>query len=107
MLDTHRQVNYMDYLTVRELRSSPKQVWRKLQEQGQLVLTNNGKPIAIMLRVDGANLERKIDMIEQAEAMQILSEMQMESVRNGNSKMSMEEIDAEIKAARAERKVQE
>ncbi|MDR3321660.1 MAG: hypothetical protein LBS93_04360 [Synergistaceae bacterium] len=93
----------MDYLTVRELRSTPKQVWGKLREQGKLVLTNNGKPVAIMVQVDGTNLDQKINLLEQAETMQIINEMQLESLKNGNCDMSMEEIDAEIALTRAER----
>jgi hypothetical protein len=100
---SYRQVKYMDYLTARELRSTPKQVWAKLQEQGKLVLTNNGKPVAIMVQVDGTNLNQKIDLIEQVETMQVIKEMQLESLKNGNCNMSMEEIDTEIALSRAER----
>ena len=68
----------MEYLSVRELRSYPKKVWEKLKQQRQLVLTNNGKPVALMLEVDGANLQEKMALLEQAEVMQAVNEMQME-----------------------------
>jgi hypothetical protein len=101
---TFRKVRSMDYLSVRELRSAPKNVWGRLKQQGQLVLTNNGKPVALMLEVDGASLQGKIALLEQAEAMQAVNEMQMESARNGNSNMSLDEINQEIAASREGRK---
>jgi hypothetical protein len=98
-----KQVNNMDYLSVRQLRSSPKNVWGKLKQQGQIVLTNNGQPIALMLEVNGANLQEKIALLEQLEVMQAVNQMQLESVRNGNCNLSLDEINQEIAAARQDR----
>jgi len=32
----------MDFLSVRELRASSKNIWRKLSKDGKMVITNNG-----------------------------------------------------------------
>jgi hypothetical protein len=54
-----------------------------------------------MLGVDGSSLEETLAAINQAEAMRLINKIQMQSVRNGTDKITMEEIDAEIAAARA------
>jgi PHD/YefM family antitoxin component YafN of YafNO toxin-antitoxin module len=93
----------MNYVTVRDFRTSPKAVWEKLDREGTLVITNNGRPAAIMIEVDGSTLEDKMTAIRRAETMRIVNAMRLKSARNGNAAMSMEEIDAEIAAARAEK----
>jgi hypothetical protein len=97
----------MDYVTVRDFRTSPKAVWEKLDRDGSLVITNNGKPSAIMLEADSGTLDEKLAAIRQAETMRVVNAMRLQSVRNGNALMSMEEIDAEIAETRAETEVRE
>jgi hypothetical protein len=43
-------------------------------------------------------------MLQKLEFMQNLTEMRLTSLRNGNSNMTLEEINAEITAARVERR---
>ncbi|MDR3076766.1 MAG: type II toxin-antitoxin system Phd/YefM family antitoxin [Synergistaceae bacterium] len=93
----------MDYVSVRDLRSSPKQVWEKLAQSGRVVLTNNGKPRAVMVEVDGATLDETLAAFDQAEAMRLLGSIHLDSVRNGLGDTSMDEIDAEIASYRAGR----
>jgi len=38
----------MKFLSVRDLRGKSSQVWRELPEQKEMVVTNNGRPIAIL-----------------------------------------------------------
>ena len=91
----------MDFLTVRDFRTSPRAAWRKLENHNKVVITNNGKPIAVMLGVDGASLEETLAAINQAEAMRLINKIQMQAVRNGTDNITMEEIDAEIAAVRS------
>jgi hypothetical protein len=93
---------YMEFLSVRELSKSPKLALDKLMIDGKAVITNNGKPQAIMFKVDAANFEKTLSIVQQLEFTQALTNMQFESLRNGNSNMTLDEINAEIKAARLE-----
>jgi antitoxin (DNA-binding transcriptional repressor) of toxin-antitoxin stability system len=97
----------MEFLTVRDFRNNTKKIWEKLQKQEKFVITNNGKPAALMLPVNGSTLEEMLSVVRQSEMMRLLSKMQMQSVRNGTSNMTMDEIDAEIAAARRERRARE
>ncbi|MDR3335830.1 MAG: hypothetical protein LBT16_01375 [Treponema sp.] len=66
----------MQFLTIRELSKSPKTALSRLAEDGKAVLTNNGKPAAIMLNVDSENFERVFTFIQQAENMKQAGKME-------------------------------
>ncbi|GHV85325.1 hypothetical protein AGMMS50230_09330 [Spirochaetia bacterium] len=86
----------MNYLSVRDFRNSPRTVWRKLADQGKMVVTNNGKPCALMLTVDGENLEETMEMLEQTEVMRAVNRMRLGSVQKGTNTMTLEEINGII-----------
>jgi hypothetical protein len=88
----------MDFLTVRELASSSKEVWKRLKKEEELVITNNGVPQAIMVNIDGAGFEETFRSIRQAKAMRLLNSIWDEAAERGP--LSDEEIEAEIVAAR-------
>jgi hypothetical protein len=44
----------MKFLTVRDLSKSPKNTLSRLPKGGKAVLTNNGKPQALIIKIDGA-----------------------------------------------------
>jgi hypothetical protein len=92
----------MEFLSVRELSKSPKFAFDKLSADGKAVITNNGQPQAIMIKVDASSFESTLSMLQKLEFMQTVTDMQLESFRNGNSNMTLDEINAEIQAARLE-----
>ena len=47
----------MKFITVRELRGRSGQVWNKLARERDMILTSNGKPIAILSAVSEETLE--------------------------------------------------
>ena len=94
----------MKFMTVRDLSKSPKNTLSRLSKGGKAVLTNNGKPQALIFKIDGESFERTLTLLQKLEFMQNLTEMRLASMRKGNANMSPEEINAEIAAARKERK---
>ena len=94
----------MRFVSTRELRNRPGYV-RDLAQKDELVLTANGKPIAILLAVEEDGLEDATRAIRQARALLALSRLRKQAAQKGSSKMSLAEIDREIRAARARRKV--
>jgi len=92
----------MQFVSVRELSKSPKLALAKLSANGKAVVTNNGQPQAILLKVDAASFESTLAMIQQAELARAITNMQNESLRKGNSSMTLDETNAEIRAARFE-----
>ncbi|MCL2443300.1 MAG: hypothetical protein FWD13_07520 [Treponema sp.] len=94
----------MQFLTIRELSKSPKEALTRLTADKKAVLTNNGKPQALILKIDGDNFEKTLSMLQKLEFMQNLAEMRSVSIKNGNSNMTLDEINAEINAVRKKRK---
>ena len=41
----------MDFYTVRDMRTTPKSLWDSLTADGEVVITNNGKPTTLMLDI--------------------------------------------------------
>ena len=94
----------MQFLTIRELSKAPKETLTKLDIDGKAVLTNNGKPQALIFKIDGNSFEKTLLLLQKLEFMQNLTEMRLTSLKNANSEMTLDEINAEIKAARKKRK---
>jgi len=92
----------MTFYTVRDFRSNPKTVWETLEDQKEVIITNNGKPTALMIPINDANFEDILSTIRQANAMRAVNRMQIAAAESGASRLSLDEINAEISAARCE-----
>jgi hypothetical protein len=95
----------MEYLSVRELTASPKAAWEKLAREGEIAITNNGKPAAVMLHVGDGDFDETVRILRQTRSMRLLNNIWEEAAERGP--LSDEEIEAEIQAARAEIKARE
>jgi antitoxin (DNA-binding transcriptional repressor) of toxin-antitoxin stability system len=93
----------MKILSVRDLRTRAAQVWKELPAEREMVITNNGRPVAILAAINEATLEESLSAFRQARAVEAVARLQRKSVERGTCKMSQEEINAEIRAARRKR----
>jgi antitoxin (DNA-binding transcriptional repressor) of toxin-antitoxin stability system len=94
----------MKFLSIRDLRTKSSQIWQELPEQREMIITSNGRPIAILSSISENDLEQVLSAFRQARASRAAAALQLDSVKRGNDKISMEEINSEIKSARAKRK---
>ena len=94
----------MKFISVRDLREKSAAVWKDLPTARELVVTSNGRPIAILSAVNESNLEESLSAIRQSRAAEAVMNLQRRSVERGTDGITMEEIDAEIKAVRGKRK---
>lgn len=90
----------MKSVGVAELRTRPREVWKTLREEGELVLTMNGKPMAVLAGVSEETLEQTLRGLRRLRFQAVLAAAHSHSVSKGLDKMSDEEIEAEIAAAR-------
>jgi antitoxin (DNA-binding transcriptional repressor) of toxin-antitoxin stability system len=93
----------MKFLSVRDLRGKSAQVWKELPEEREMVVTSNGRPIAILAAITEATLEESLSAFRQARAVEAVVSLQRRSIQQGTSKISMDEINEEIKAVRKKR----
>lgn len=93
----------MRYISVKDLHARPKKARESLEQDGQVVLTSNGEPFGLLITVSSENLTEKLAALRQAEVMRQVNNLRLQSVERGNDQMTLEEINAEINAARHER----
>lgn len=94
----------MKFLSMRDLRMSTTQIKKMLMDDGTIIVTNNGKPAALMLEINESTLESVLTDLRQVRAKRALRELQKESIAKGTSEMTMDEIEAEIETARREKR---
>lgn len=94
----------MKFLSVRDLRSKSGDVWKGLAAERELVVTSNGRPIAILSAVTEDTLEETLTAIRRSRAIAAVSEIQRLSVQRGTDSVSDVDIDAEIRAVRRARR---
>jgi antitoxin (DNA-binding transcriptional repressor) of toxin-antitoxin stability system len=93
----------MNFCTVRDLRTHPRDIWKKLSETREIIITNNGKPIALMIEINDENLEDVLSSIKQATAIRAVNKIRIDSSRNKTSDMSTEDIFTERSKVREEK----
>jgi antitoxin (DNA-binding transcriptional repressor) of toxin-antitoxin stability system len=93
----------MKFVSIRDLRGKSADVWKKLTAEGEMIITSNGRPIAILAAINESNLEESLSAFRQARAVEAVASLQRLSIGQGTDKISMDEIDAEIKAVRKKR----
>lgn len=92
----------MKFITMRELRNQTTQVIEELDgETG--VITSNGKPVGILLGVDG-DFEDTLTVLSQARASAAASGLRENARSSGAERLSAEEIDREIREVRKGRR---
>ena len=94
----------MQFINIRDLRMRSAEIWRQLKGEGYMVITSNGKPIALLSNIEERQLETHIRAIKQARAAIAVNNLQEKSVREGRNKISNDDIDAEIKNVRRSRR---
>ena len=57
----------MQFLSIREFSKAPGTALSKLAQDGKAVLTNNGKPAAIMLTVSAESFEKVFSLLQEIE----------------------------------------
>ena len=93
----------MKFLSVRDLRGKSAEVWKELPAEREMIITSNGRPIAILAAINESNLEESLTAFRQARAVKAVASLQRRSAEQGTDRITMAEIDAEIKAVRKKR----
>lgn len=94
----------MKFLSVRDLRTRSSQIWQELPDQKEMIVTSNGRPVAILSSINEDDMEQVLSAFRYARASTAVNALQYESVKKGTDQISIDEIDAEIKKVRAKRK---
>lgn len=93
----------MKFVSVRELGSRSADVWRSLAREKDLVVTSNGKPIAVLSATTASTLEASLAALRQARAQLAVAAMQRRARETGADRLTFEDVNAEIGAVRRAR----
>jgi antitoxin (DNA-binding transcriptional repressor) of toxin-antitoxin stability system len=89
----------MRFISTRELRNRPGAV-REWAQKEDLVLTADGKPIAILMGIENDDVEQAALILRQARAQRALTRMRGQASRSGAAQLSGRALEAEIRAVR-------
>jgi len=79
----------MKFLSVRDLKTKSSQVWKELPDQKEMIVTSNGRPIAILSSINENNLEQVLAAFRHARAANAVALIQYESPQKGTDKISI------------------
>ena len=85
----------MEFFSTRELRTNTKSIWENLSKDNDIVITNNGKPWVLMVRIPEGRFDKTVRVLKQAKAIVAMNRMRNKAEQNGF--MSDEEINEAIK----------
>lgn len=88
----------MNFYSMRDLRTESKNMWKDLSRGDEVILTNNGKPSAIVIEIPDGGFDEVVQATRQAKAMMALNSMRQMAAREGFK--SDDEIEALINEAR-------
>lgn len=94
----------MKFVTVRDFRIRPGAVWSNLEKNEEVVITSNGKPIALLTGVSDISFDETLKALRRAKAELAVSRMRGTSLKKGLSKLTAKDIEVEIMATRKARK---
>lgn len=94
----------MRFVSVRDLRGKSAEVWKDLPGEREMVITSNGRPVAILAAVNESNLEESLAAFRQARSVDAVARLQQRAGATTAGEISLDDINAEIAAVRSTRR---
>jgi prevent-host-death family protein len=94
----------MKFVTVRDLRGKTSELCKELEQERELVVTSNGKPIAILSATTEESFETCLWTLRRSRASDALAKLQRDAADRELDELTPEDVDDEIKASRRERR---
>ena len=90
----------MNFYGIRDLSNNTKSVTSSVSTNKKVIITDNGKPSAIMLSINESNFETILAFVQKLEMQLAVTELQKQSLANFPDSISDDEIQKEIDATR-------
>ena len=94
----------MSTITINELENKTAREWLKTAARGDLIVTSEGQPVAVIMQLASGSLESAKAFVRSIRALHAQTDLQKFASENGTSDLSETDIDIEISAARRDRR---
>lgn len=94
----------MQFVPYRDLRNEPSALRKKLAAEGELIVTVDNKPFAVMINLGDENMQDILLMVSRLRAQMAARSIRSQARRDGLDKMTLKDVNALVKKTRAERK---
>jgi antitoxin (DNA-binding transcriptional repressor) of toxin-antitoxin stability system len=94
-------------ITYRDLRNTPGRVFERLAAGEALTLVADGTGKALLIPIEDGDTATALDAWRRGRALLALARLQADARRSGASKLSLAEINAEVRAVRRARRARE
>lgn len=96
----------MQFVPYRALRNEPSALRKKLENEGDLIVTVDGKPFAVMINLnEGEDVQDILLMVSRLRAQMAVRAIRSQARKNSLDKMTLNDINVLIKKTRAKRKL--
>ena len=96
----------MQFVPYRTLRNEPSALRKKLESEGDLIVTVGGKPFALMVNLtDSEDVQDILLLVSRLKAQMAVRSIRSQARKKGLDKMTLRDVNAIIKKTRTERKV--
>jgi hypothetical protein len=92
------------FVSYRDLRNTPSAVWEALEESEAVAIVSNGEPRALMLEIEGGDVDAALQLVRRVRAQMALSRLRAEAARRGAHELTEDDVEAEVAAVRASRR---
>ena len=94
----------MDYVTTRELREKPGEIWQRVETGEEFVVTRRGKPFALLVRTEPTTVEERLRALRLSRMGKLARVIQDDVRAVGAGHLTDEDIQVEINEWRCERR---
>jgi len=94
----------MQFVPYRTLRNEPTTLRKKLASEGELVVTMDNKPFAVMISLGDENVQDILLMVSRLRAQMAVRSIRSQARKAGLDTMALKDVNALIKKTRTERK---
>jgi hypothetical protein len=94
----------MEFVPYRMLRNQPSELRKKLDEKGELIVTVDGEPMAVMLQIPKGSLEDLVLLVSQVRSQLAVAAIREGARKRGRSNMTVEQADALVGKTRQARR---
>ena len=94
----------MKFVTIRELRSKTPTIRKDLDQDREIVLTANGRPFAVVSRIEPDSVEEELQAIRRARAKVAVERVRAHAKAKGLNRLTLDDIDAMVAEARRQRR---